>query len=327
MNPQSHQLNLHLSGKVAGRYKIQKFKSDSEGNPIGEPLVTLEFDNLITDTGMQQIWSSPTDGFGVNYLFSSCCVGTGNTIPTFTDKSLASWLASRENVQYDGVKNYVAGPPAYWKDVCTYQFGSGVAAGNLTEIGIYPFAKTKDDLFSRALILDAEGNPTTLVVESDESLIVTYEYRVYLDTDDVVGTFDSDGVTYDTVMRAADIDTVPAIGSSIANNGSFFSEINLYDGALGSVTTAPSGNAALSPVGTWSNFIFTGGIAKVDFATTLGINTANWSNGVRAIYFHSNLHKYQISFNDPATSKGILKVVGEQMTVSARMSWSRYSAT
>lgn len=314
---------LEIGAKVRGHFVLERYKGDENGNPIGECLERLEFDNHITDTGMAQIYNAPADGFGVNYLFGGCAVGTGNTAPADTDTQLAAFLSTQYNGQYNNSSTYIPGPPAYWKWLGTYQFATGTAEGNIAEIGIYPFGRDQTQLFSRALVLDGSGNPTTITVLSDEVLNVTYEFRTYIDTSDVVGTFVSDGVTYDTVLRVSDIDTPPIMGRSIGNNGGM--RINAYDGNLGTTTTAPSGNTALFPGGSFSNFQLVGGQASADYTTTLGVNSGNWTNGVRAMTFWSNYHKFQMSFNDPNTGKGIPKVSGEQMTVGVRFKWSRYA--
>jgi hypothetical protein len=308
---------FEFNNRVAGHFILET------RGPDGSLRKRLEFDNLITDTGMASIFSSPGDGFGVSYLFSACVVGTGNTAPAVTDTQLASWLATRSNGQYAPVGVYVAGPPAYWKMVCSYQFGTGVAAGNLTEVGIYPFNKSNLALLSRALIVDGSGNPTTLVVEADEILNVTYEFRIYQDLTDKMGTFVSDGVTYDIVSRVSDIDTVPRMFAAIAGEGG---RMLAYDGTLGTITTAPSGSSGVAGAGTgWSNYLLLGDTASAELNQVFDVNTANFANGVRAMYLATSFHKFQISFNDPLTSKGIPKVLGEQMSCTFKFSWSRYA--
>lgn len=308
---------IEFNTRVAGHFILETF------GPDGSLRKRVEFDNLITDTGLAEIFSSPGDGFGVSYLLGNCVVGTGNTAPAKTDQSLAAWLATRSNGQYAPTPVYVAGPPAYWKIVGVYQFATGVAAGNLAEVGIFPYSKTKDTLLSRALIVDGGGNPTTLVVASDEILNVTYELRVYQDLSDTVGTFVSDGVTYNTVSRVCDIDAVPRMFAAIAGEGCV---MRAYDGALGSTITQPSGASGTAGAGTgFSNFLILGDTASCDYNGVFDVNTANFANGVTAMILFTSFHKFQISFNDPVTGKGIPKVLGEQMSCTFRFSWSRYA--
>lgn len=304
---------------VEGFYTLERYKGDADGNPVGECLERLSFKNIITNTGMGRIFNTNHDGFGQGYVFSACVVGTGNTAPAVTDTQLASWLATKNNGQYAPSATYVAGPPPYWKVVGSYQFNTGVAAGNLTEIGIFSFNDNAAMLISRALVVDGSGNPTTIVVEPDEVLNVTYEFRLYISTADVTGTFVSDGVSYDTVMRPANINTnnVRMWAPVADKQGNVF-----YDGVLGAITAAPSG-ASFSQAGGYSNYLLVGDTAQIDVNLTVGVNDANFANGIRALMSSTAWHCFQISFNDPLTSKGIPKTSGQQMAVGIRFFWTR----
>jgi hypothetical protein len=318
---------FEIEAKVAGRFVLEKFKGGEDGKPIGDCIQRLEFDNLITDAGLAKIWSSNRDGFGVSYLFSGCVVGSGNTAPAVTDTQLENLVATRSNGQYQPTVTYVAGPPSYWRAVCNYQFSTGAAAGNLTEVGIFSY-NDQTKLISRALIVDVDGNPTNIVVEADEVLNVTYEFRSYINTSDIAGTFESDGVVYDTVLRGADVDNSPGVRSSIAD---IVATVVVYSGTIGSITQLPSGTSAtfanVNGGGSYSNFALLGGVASVDFSTTGGVNAGNFgAGGIRAMYFSTDQHKFQMSFNDPLTGNGIPKVSGEQMIVTVRFKWSRYAS-
>ncbi len=312
---------FELKQKIAGHFILET------RGPDGELRNRLEFDNLITDTGLDHIYNCPTVAYGFGYYCNNVCVGTGNAAPANTDTSLSNFLASTGVYDASMTRTYVAGPPTYWKATQVYTFGTGVAAGNLTEIGTYPTNGSASLLFSPALIVDGGGAPTTLVVEADEILTVTYELRVYIDTADVIGTFVSGGVTYDTVLRPADIDSVPSIGNRLANSsdGSLFA-INIFDGVLGTITTTPNGNTY--PVIYYngdSKSTYSPGQRRIDVTTIVPVGSGNWANGIKAMYLTSPLHKFQISFIDPITGKGIPKVVGEKMSITFRFSWDRYA--
>ena len=312
---------FELKQKIAGHFTLET------RGPDGELRNRLEFDNLITDTGLDHVYNCPTAAYGIGYYCNNVCVGTGNAAPANTDTSLSNFLASTGIYDSFGTTTYVAGPPTYWKSVRSYTFGTGVAAGNLTEIGTYPTNGSSNLLFSRALIVDGGGAPTTLVVEADEILTVTYELRVYIDTADVIGTFVSGGVTYDTVLRPADIDSPPSLGLRMANTSdglTFY--LTVYDGVLGTVTTQPNGssyNVTYNNNGSLSTYA--NGQRYIDLTTVVPVGSANWANGVKAMYLGGNLHKFQISFIDPLTGKGIPKVNGEKMSITFRFSWDRYA--
>jgi hypothetical protein len=313
--------NFVLEAAVEGRYIVERFKGGEDGLPYGECLERLEFKNIITNTGMGKIYLCGHDGFGIGYVFSACVVGTGNTAVAKTDTSLAVWLATADNGQYQPSATYVAGSPspAYWKLVGGYQFATGVAAGNIAEIGIYSYGASKTALTSRALILDTSGNPTTITVQSDEVLNVTYEFRVYIQTTDISSTFVSDGVTYNTVLRPSNINSPGGIANDMSTQ---VASCWAYSGALGAITAAPAGSSISKNSG-FSNYLLSGDTAQVDTSFLFGVNDANYTNGIQAFNFTTKYHQFQMSFIDPLTSKGIPKVSGQQMIVAARFLWTR----
>lgn len=311
--------NFVIEACVEGIYTVERFKGDAEGKPYGPCLESRRFHNVVTDTGMSKIYNCGKDGFGIGYVFSGCAVGTGNTAPAKTDTSLAAYKAAVSNGQYAPAAVYVAGSPAYWKFVGSYQFATGVAAGNITELGIFGYGDSQTVLISRALVLDGGGSPTAIVVQSDEVLNVTYEFRVYFTTTDTTGTFVSDGVTYNTVLRPASINSPGQIGNCMSTQNAF---AVAYDGALGAITAQPSGSNVSKNSG-FANYLLSGDTAQVDCTFTYGVNDANWANGVCAFYFNTKYHQFQMSFINPATSKGIPKVSGQQMIVNVRFLWTR----
>ncbi|WP_251258216.1 hypothetical protein, partial [Enterobacter hormaechei] len=127
------------------------------------------------------------------YVYTFCRVGSGNTAPAVTDTVLVSQVASSSTQQ--AINNGVDRSGAFYAWVRrTTRFTTGTAAGTLAEVGVSP--TTSGPLFSRALILDSGGNPTTITVLPDETLDVTYELRLYPTLTDATGTVDIAGVTY-----------------------------------------------------------------------------------------------------------------------------------
>lgn len=175
---------IQVNTEWEGRFKFETFKAyqDENGDPIlddnGEVIEIpgsrkLKQDwsnNLILDAGLNRM--GDTTSAWVNY----CHVGTDNTVPTVSDTGLGGWVASKTfttsaysakgSAPYYGYKNY------------SYRFGQGVAAGNLSEVSV-GWSATNDSMYSRALIVDGAGDPTTITVLSDEYLDVFYELRCY----------------------------------------------------------------------------------------------------------------------------------------------------
>lgn len=183
--------DVNLSFGLKGRFKLDVYKSDDAGNPTELKSTTGWFDNLITDTGLEGIGSTPTS----NNNIQACVVGSGNTPPTVTDSSLVNFVAltNTKQANWTGVGQFTT-MPYYITYSTTYSFGTGAAAGNLSEVGLTcrPTSSSgTTPLWSRALILDGNGDPTTITVLSDEVLYVTYQLIVYLPNGgaDITGTF------------------------------------------------------------------------------------------------------------------------------------------
>src|SRR5690625_2085009 len=168
-----HNMNSKAHCGTRGRFTgIYAHQEDDDGNVIpgtvrklaGENDIEQEpgFANLITDNGMELL---------KGYLFlANCYVGSGSTPPTNADTALEALVdtLSKTNGPNEGPSDLspVSGDP-YCSAVCTYKSGKGTAAGNLSEIAI---GKASNNLFSRALIKDSGGNPTTITVTSIEYL-------------------------------------------------------------------------------------------------------------------------------------------------------------
>src|SRR5690606_8917143 len=121
--------------------------------------------------------------------------------------ALGSRIASSNTVPSNTAGTTSAAPYYTWMRK-TFRFAAGVATGNLSEVGISWL--TTGALFSRALILDSGGLPTTITVLADEVVDVTYEFRIMAKTDDETGsvTFTgSIGGTYDWTMRSVSVAT------------------------------------------------------------------------------------------------------------------------
>lgn len=308
---------LPMTTKVGGFFNLERRKRHS-GLVTGR----WDFHNNITDTGLNLMATATSYAYGFGYYTNACCVGTGNAAPADSDTALISQVASvgaTDGTDGGGTKTYVAGPPAYWQMVRTYQFGTGVAAGNLAEIGIYCSQVGSTQLFCRELIRDGGGAPTTITVEADEILIVTYTLRFYLDTSDYAGTITIGSTDYDYTRRMYDIDTPPSLERAMHQN-SDSNAVTVYagNGTLASLTGTPSGSSVSRSM---AFAAYVSDTHHVDVSTTFTVSQANYSPGVSLIWVISFFHKYQFYF-----PTAIPKVLGQQMSVSMRLSWDRYAS-
>lgn len=308
---------FRMHARPQGFFHVEKRKAAS-GLIVGQ----WDFHNNITDTGLDLMADATSFAYGIGYYPNSCQVGSGNTAPADTDTVLVAPVASKgadDGADGSGTRSYVAGPPPYWKLVRTFTFGTGAAAGNLAEIGIYCGQVGATRLFCRELIRDGAGNPTTITVLSDEILVVTYELRFYLDTTDVAGTINIDGTDYNYTQRVMDIDSVPRVQCVLhQNSDSNTVVITAYSGDIGATTTVPSGQLA----GRGASFdAYTAGNRYVDVYTTFSISQANAAGGIKAFSVSGPFHKFQLSF----AANPIMKTSGQQLTIRFRLSWGRYA--
>lgn len=194
------------------------------------------FKNIITDYGLNRL--------GSGGIFNGCSVGSGTSTPSATDTQLQSQIARTTTILAASTV-MSSGAPYYTARVYTYRFPEGAAAGNLSEVGINAATATPFQLWSRALIVDGSGNPTTITVFSNEVLDVVYECRVYAMESDVTGgPITLLGTQYNWTLRARGV-TSDFATSFLANGTQSSSGSTAYTGAIGPVTAAnPSGSVA-----------------------------------------------------------------------------------
>ncbi len=267
------------------------------------------FKNLITDGGLNRI--------GSGAIGSLVYVGSGSAAPSFTDTALQSVVASTGMTSNDfGAQG--SAPYFSWARV-TYRFGTGVAAGNLSEVGI----GWSGGLFSRSLIRDSNGDPTTLTILSDEVLDVVYELRLYPPLVDQTFNVVISGVTHACVSRAA-----------LVTDRNFWNPINLFtygmitpgpayrmvarNGSIGSITQSPDGTGSDSASNSQS--AYSNNSLKTSFSSTWGLGEGN-VGGISAVLVSPifvTVGTFQISFSPPI-AKDALKV----LTLNYDTSWAR----
>lgn len=305
-------INPTATVQLAGRFKFEAVNEET-----GERRLLADwFDNLILDQGLNRLGQTPPG------ILSWMHVGTGSAAPTASDTQLQSLLATSNNSQ-GGSGSYVAGPPAYVRSTQTIRFNAGTATGNLSEVGV-GWSGTASHLFSRALIKDGGGTPTTITVLPSEALDVTYELRVYPPAD-VTGSITISGTTYAYTIRPQQINSssfwVASAWSSYGPSAGYTtgSHTWAYNGAIGSATGSPSGSsygsgASIVASGSYSNNSYQRSVTM-----TFGLNDANLAGGIRCVsvpcYGSST---WQIEF-----IPSIAKVNTNVLTLNFMLSWAR----
>ena len=293
---------------MSGKYKIMVGKKPG-GVESEQRIVTDWFPNLITNGGLERLAEHEFDD-----ISAYCQVGTGSTAPAFTDTTLISYLANTKSVSDVDSVNLIT---LYQQKIRTYSFGEGVAAGNLAEVGVG--WATSGSLFSRALILDSEGDPTTITVLSDEYLTVIYSYRIYGILADTTGsvTFTGDiGGTYGYTIRHGRYRIgYYEFGLNRAMNWNAINQFcTVFDGTIGAINEDPSGNASGS-----TNTVAAYTPSSLLIATTVSLTPAqgNFDDSIKSCRFPLNCF-WQVEF-DPV----IPKTDQDSLSLTFELTWGR----
>lgn len=290
---------------LAGRYQFEVFKVDADGNEIpGTRRVAIPwFDNLITDIGMNFLGSA---GSAQNNL-AYCRIGTSNAEPQFSDQALGMQVGATNTNGIGGAYGLSADGTYIYRRV-SKRFAAGTIHGvNLNEVAM-SFSSTGNNAFSRSLLKDLAGNPTSFALLIDEVLDVIYELRQYLPPQDIQVAAVIDGVDSIVTMRRSTLQRqvdfwAARVGFSIhpdslGNEQSYpgYVERDGYADAIAAATgwgnggTANKGTITVSPyvAGSFMRAVtlvfpltvsnFTGGIGFV----TIGTSGANDERSVCA---------------------------------------------
>ena len=307
---------------VRGRFKLQVFKLDDSGNELYRRDVA-EFDNLITNYGL--------DAFGSTSFMPVCGVGTGNTAPAVGNITLQSQsMLSTSTLNLTNAVN--ASSPYETTGSTTYRFPAAASNINIAEVGVGINNAGALNCFSRELIRDGLGNPTTISLLTNEILDVTYQLKYYPPLADVTGTITLGGSNYSYTVRAARCGAGPNTGDTwtafTTNNAGaprWLTEFGAtdickaYDGAIGAITGLPSGTAY--NVGASSDctvLAYTNGNYYRDFQFIFTLARGNAVGGIEAILCCTNRGIFQIGF-----SPAIPKNSTNQLTLVMRIAWSR----
>lgn len=291
---------------LEGLFRLQTFKKDS-------PEIIQDsgwFSNMILDSGLNQMTGS------FSYL-NYACVGTGTNPVTAAQTTLQTFLVS--SAYGTGVANGITGSnPYYCFQRVRYQFDVGTAAGNLTEVGIKESTSASGTLFSRALIKDNLGNPTTFTVLGDEILQIIYELRCYPNQTDVVinNVESSAGVTHTVTIRPANNTTMFAQYYAYPFISSFYT-IDIRTGTITAITTSPSGDISGGSYNTLVTIPYVQNSFKREFSATWSVNNGN-SNNINSCILGGYMGLFQVGFSPP-----LVKTSSDILRLDFELSWGR----
>ena len=301
-------IEMKINAGVSGHFTMM-----TTNTKTGEQKVVASFPNLILDAGLERM------GTG-NYL-DVCRVGSGTSLPTVLQTQLDAKIASTDTVQTQP-RGAQATPPYYGWRRKTFRFAAGTATGNLSEVGVgWGNITTDNFLFSRALILDGGGLPTTINVLADEVLDVIYELRLYPPLTDTVITGLNLGLSTHTVtVRAASVTNSASWGVGLGETVLVLRTNNaaLQNGSLGAITADPSGTSAQVPL---VSAAYVANSRERVGTLTAGLNDANLAGGVTVALVTGSVGSFQFGFS-PAIPKNNTRV----LKLNLKVSWSRYVA-
>ena len=313
-------VNFESCVGLAGQYKLQAVRPNGEVRDL-----TDWFSNLITDVGLDSVASADWK--------KTCQIGTGTTAPSVTNTSLATAFASTQSQTAETYES--GGSPTYWVQVSTsYTFPVGVF-GTFTEVGISRGLHTASPsyLFSRELIRDGAGNPTSITVLSDEYLIVTYRIRLYPPLTDVTGTVNIAGTDYTYILRAQLAGNFYGWFAGLQGTGGAFGYYNrgngygmykAYSGDIGTITGTPSGSVANGSFLVDAPAYINGSYYRRNtYAFDFGV--ANFG-GIKSIAFAADIVQnyvqigtYQVSFTPVLPKDSTIR-----LDVTTAIHWARY---
>lgn len=290
---------------MSGRYQIRVL--DAYGI---EKRRTPWFDNIILDSGLNR-WGSGT-------IIGGAAIGTSSTTPAASDTGLGtqSHFTSTAGVG----ANLAAGTSPNYNNTRTFVYRTTLGAlnGNYTEVGV---GWASGSMFSRALILDGGGTPTSLSVSSSEQLDIFYQLSVYPPIVDIgPTTVTISGVNYDVTGRSSYVSNISQVwtvgqGQVVFTSSGGFSQF-VYAGPLGLITAGPSGAGATG--GTIATSAYVNNSLEANGTWTYALDSGNVSGGIGASFAGSSLGAFQYQFS-PVIPKNNTKT----LVLNYRQGWAR----
>lgn len=295
---------------LAGQYRMVITKPD------GMTIDTGWFDNIITDIGLDRLGNG-------NSSAGYCRVGTGSSVPAASQQNLDNQIAVSASNPFSSSQINEGAPLYRTTHVFTYTFAQGAVVGNITEVGI-GWATTGTTLFSRALIVDGSGNPTTITLVSFDQLTVYYRVRLTPALTDTTGSIVLGGTTYNYTTRPCSVGTFGSVQYLFSgDNFSYISTVNAYQAGstLGTITAVNPNYSGTPSSGTLTQGTYVSGSFYRDAIVSFSVSQGNLPGGIQVLLFYwggYSTQKYQMAFNNP-----IPKDSTKTFTLTMRYSWGR----
>lgn len=289
---------------AVNRYKLSVYKA-STGELVRESGWS---ENLIPTRGLELCLSG---GVHTNSNLR-CLIGTGSNPPAMSDTALQNKFAQTEGtVPFSIARQWQTSVAPYWyKATAVYRFAAGTFNNtNITEVGTEQYYSA-GALFSRALVLDANGNPAAVTILADEYLDVTVDkYLIFPETS---GSFNQliDGVptAFGYTIRPLGMSnanwgdnsnfTAPLIQPGAAENQNYSVG---YSGASFNLPTSSVmvgtqngrfGNTTGSPA-------YVPGSLKRKIRFNMGLTQGNAAGGINGMHFDVSCFQWQMLLDQP----------------------------
>lgn len=286
-----------------GRFRLAIYRPDGRLRQQ-----TAWMPNLVTNGGLNRI--------GLGSFLSHCYVGAGNTPPTAADAALETPVGVTSTI-ITATPGASQAAPYYGYRSVLYSFSAGTVSGNLSEIGV----GWDSALFSRALLVDGYGDPTTITVLPGELLNVQYEVRNYSPVEDATFSATIADVLRMCTLRAANANSGSTTsgwgvtGSAVTISG--ITSVVAYDGVLGAETVQPTGSSAAcnnAAAASYSN-----GSLERGISATWVQGNGNFASGISSLFLPTaGLGAYQLAIDPP-----IAKTAIQQLSLALAVSWGR----
>lgn len=322
-------MNLGMKGRfVVHKQKVKMSGGvpilDSSGNQIliGTPEKVAEFDNLITDGGLNK--------FGTDNPIAYFYLSADNTEPTVTDSTIYQFLGGSNTLQaYGSANSNMTSAPYYITKFSTMRFNAGVGTGNISKIATgWGSLSAPIGLWSVALVKDSGGANTVITKLADEVLDVTYQLRSYFSGEDYTGVVAISGVNYNVIVRPSRFKD-SWFGGDLLLPSIYVNELRASSGTIAIMTAFPPGSSDAAGVVTHKPYIDMS--MQVEKSLSFNLNSANFSTGIRSIEIYNNASidncHWQVRFGKVSDDTAIIKTSNDTLTLPPfSLSWGRYVA-
>ncbi|WP_024602933.1 hypothetical protein [Pseudoalteromonas sp. TB41] len=210
-------MNIQTGGKVSGVYGIKVLRNADTDKEHLEDFG--ESPNMLLDGFFERFASgdlSPSSW----YMF----VGSGTTPVDATQTQLVSQVGSYEQISATSNDNVKVGNDYIASSTGIAEWSIGAIVGNISEVGARLGTLIGSTVDSRALIVDSQGNPTTITVTAEDKLVISYTLKYIIPTQQHVSVVDFAGV-----QTTCTLETINALSKY---SWDFYSALAIFAGIL-----------------------------------------------------------------------------------------------